>query len=220
MKDLLVYTADADAQAFMRSLLGRCRAIGIRELSFHIERHPQRDAGMVQSGAELVRMNKGRYRRVLLMWDHHGSGREHRHTPTEIETEICDKLDRFTWSGNHAVVVLIPELEQWLWYCESAVAAHCAISTEQLGQWVEERAARLGVETNTLKQTLPKELFEYIMRERLRRTISPRDFEEIGKRASIRTLMQCSSFQGIIAKLAAWFPLQEEQALGINQHQP
>ena len=58
MKDLLIYVADADAEAFLRSVLVKHQALGIRAVTFDIMRHPQRDAGMVQTGAELARMQK------------------------------------------------------------------------------------------------------------------------------------------------------------------
>ena len=129
MKDLLVYVADADALAFMKAILERPPALGIRPISFDIERHPMRDAGMVQSGAELVRMKKGRYHKALLMWDHHGSGRDHRQTPDVVSHEIQSKLDSFTWRENSAATVLVPELEQWLWFCENAMIAHLRITS-------------------------------------------------------------------------------------------
>lgn len=206
MKDLLVYVADADAQAFMRAVLNRPQALGIRSVSFDIERHPLRDGGMVQSGAELARMQKGKYRKALLMWDHHGSGRDHRQTSTQVEQEIQNKLDSFTWSGNSAVTVLVPELEQWLWFCENALAAHCGVTINQLTQWQDERATKLGRPSATLKIEQPKELFEHVMRERLKRTISPRDFEEIGKRAGVNGLLGCASFLAIVEALREWFP--------------
>ncbi|WP_018411100.1 methylation-associated defense system protein MAD4 [Methyloversatilis thermotolerans] len=206
MKDLLVYVADADALAFMRSTLNKHQALGIRAISFDIERHPQRDAGMVQSGAELARMKKGRYGKALLMWDHHGSGRDHKQEPIRAAGDIQGKLDAYTWSGNSAVVVLVPELEQWLWHCENAVAAHCGVTTAQLGEWVAERAQKLNISAETLKQEQPKELFEYVMREKLKRTVSPRDFEEIGKRAGITGLLACDSFRSIVDALRLWFP--------------
>lgn len=205
MKDLLVYAADADAMAFMRGMLGKPRALGIRPVDFDIERHPQRDAGMVQSGAELARMKKGHYHKVLLMWDHHGSGREHKQTPGQVQADTQAKLDAYTWKDNSAVTVLIPELEQWLWFCENAVAAHCQITLNQLAQWVDERAARLGKPAAVLKQEQPKELFEYVMREKLERTISPRDFEEIGVQAGVNGLLGCASFSAIVGILRAWF---------------
>jgi hypothetical protein len=206
MKDLLVYVADADALAFMRSMLRRHQALGIRSISFDIERHPQRDAGMVQSGAELARMKKGYYGKALLMWDHHGSGRDHRQGPHQVAGDIQGKLDTYTWSGNSAVVVLVPELEQWLWYCESAVATHCGVTTVELEQWIAVRAQKLNSSADALKQKQPKELFEYVMREKLRRTISPRDFEEIGKRAGVAGLLACDSFRSIADTFRLWFP--------------
>jgi len=205
VKDLLVYVADADALAFMRSILRRPQALGIRAITFDIERHPLRDSGMVQSGAELVRMKKGMYGKALLVWDHHGSGRDHKHAPADVCQEIQTKLDTFTWSGNSAVMILVPELEQWLWFCESAVVSHCGITQAQLDQWVQDRAGKLGKAVVSLKQQQPKELFEYIMRERLMQTISPRDFDEIGQRASVNALLGCETFSVIARTLRAWF---------------
>ena len=206
MKDLLVYVADADALAFMRSMLKKHQALGIRPISFDIERHPQRDAGMVHSGAELARMKKGRYGKALLMWDHHGSGRDHKQAPSQVAGDIQDKLDAYTWSGNSAVAVLVPELEQWLWHCEIAVAVHCDVTVAQLDEWVAERAQKLSRAAESLKQEQPKELFEYVLREKLKRTISPRDFEKIGERAGIAGLLACDSFRSIVEALRLWFP--------------
>lgn len=210
MKDLLVYVADADALAFMKAIMERPQALGIRPIDFEIERHPMRDSGMVQSGAELVRMEKGKYHKALLMWDHHGSGRDHKQAPDEVEQEIQRKLDSFTWSGNSAVVVLVPEQEQWLWFCESAVAAYCGVTVKQLNQWQNDRAQKLGLTSDALKAEQPKELFEHVMRERLKQTISPRDFEEIGKQASITKLLGCASFLSIAETLRSWFPVDPD----------
>lgn len=210
MKDLLVYVADADALAFMKAVLERPPALGIRPIGFGIERHPMRDSGMVQSGAELTRMKKGKYHKALLMWDHHGSGRDHRQAPEAVEEEIRNKLDAFTWRGNSAVTILVPELEQWLWFCENAVASYCKVTVNQLTQWQNERAQKLGVTPEALKAGQPKELFEHVMRDRLGRTISPRDFEEIGKRASITRLLECASFLAIAQTLRGWFPVDPD----------
>ena len=206
MKDLLIYVADADALAFMSAILSKWRALEIRSITFDIERHPQRDPGMVQSGAELVRMKKGHYSKALLMWDHHGSGREHRNTPEQVRGDIQNKLDAFTWKDNSTVTVLVPELEQWLWHCENALATHCGVTVNQLMQWVNEHAGKLNKTYEALKAEEPKELFEHVMCKRLKRTISPRDFEKIGQRASIENLMECESFQSIADILREWFP--------------
>lgn len=206
MKDLLLYVADADAQAFMESILRKPQALSIRPLNFHIERHPQKDSGMVQSGAELARMKKKEYQKVLLLWDHHGSGQDHKQSPEEVQNGIQKKLDSFTLSNHSAVFILVPELEQWLWFCENALLAHYKIAASHLLSWIEEHAKKLGCSMEELKSNHPKELFEHIMRYRLKRTISPRDFKEIGKRAGINELMRCANFQAIVKVLQRWFP--------------
>lgn len=205
MKDLLVYTADADAMAFMRSLLKRPQALGIREVSYEIERHPQRDCGMVQSAAELIRMKKGQYDKVLLIWDHHGSGREHRQGPRDVADEVQNKLDSYTWIDNSAVVVLIPELEQWLWFGEQAVATYYRITPSTLQNWIQLRSDQIGLSADALRRDQPKELFEYIVREKIKRTISPRDFEGIGAKISIAALERCQTFFLISRILRKWF---------------
>ena len=206
MKDLLLYVADADAQAFMNSLLNKPLALGIRQITFDIERHPQRDSGMVQSGSELTRMMKGKYQKALLTWDHHGSGREHKQSPEQVRDEIQKKLDSYTWRENSSVTIFVPELEQWLFYSENALISYFDISADQLNKWIADRCAKLGKAIDVLKAEQPKELFEYVMRDRLKRTISPRDFAEIGKLAGVNGLMACKSFRSVVDVLRVWFP--------------
>lgn len=206
MKDLFVYTADADAQQFLKSILKRPEALGIRPIEFHVERHPGRDSGMVHSGAELCRIYKNKFHRALLTLDHHGSGCERRQ-PQEIAHEIQDELDRVSWSNNSMVVVFVPELEQWLWHAENALLAHFNLTSAHLNSWVQQyQVKKQCLLVDDLKTNQPKELFEYVIREQLHRTISPRDFEEIGKLASIRGLINCQTFAQIVNVLRTWFP--------------
>jgi len=206
MKDLLLYVADADAEAFIRSVLNKPQALGIRAITFDIKRHPLRDSGMVQSGAELTRMEKGKYTKALLAWDYHGSGRNHKLTPKELCADIQRKLDTYTWCENSAVAIFVPEPEQWLWFCENAMCAYYGIDSLTLQRWHEERSQKMRKSVEDLKSEQPKELFEFVVRDRLKRTISPRDFGELGQRAGIGGLMACESFLSIVAKLREWFP--------------
>lgn len=144
MKELLVFVADADALAFMGAILRKPEAMGIRPVTFDIERHPLRDSGMVQTGAELVRMKKGRYQKALLMWDHHGSGRDHQQSPGEVREEIQGKLDSYTWAEDSAAVILVPELERWFWFCENAWLFHFGMTGDQLGHWMDEYSRKLN----------------------------------------------------------------------------
>jgi len=206
MKDLLVFAADADIGAFVGSVLERPVAVAINPVTFDIIRHPLRDSGMVQTGPELARMKKGFYRKVVLLWDHHGSGRERRGSPQQMASELCSRLDDASWAGNRAAVVLVPELEAWLWYAQPALAACWGISPSDLQDWVSNYAKTFGKPVAQVKREQPKELFEQIAGRRLRRTISPRDFAEIGRRASVPALMRCESFGSLIQTLRDWFP--------------
>jgi hypothetical protein len=102
--------------------------------------------------------------------------------------------------------VLEPELEQWLWHCELAVTEHLRVTPDQLREWTAAFAQRAKMTPEATKRDRPKELFEQIVKVRLKRTISPRDFEHIGRRASIPSLMACPSFAEIVQALRSWFP--------------
>ena len=168
---------------------------------------------MVHSGAELARMQKKEFRHALLTLDHHGSGREGRgRLPQDIINEIQGKLNKFSWSDRSSVVIFVPELEQWLWHAENAMLAHFELTGNQLNSWVDDRAKKLGRSVDDLKTNQPKELFEYVIRDRLRRTISPRDFEEIGTRAGVDGLMKSQSFAAIVNLLRCWFPYHHQPA--------
>lgn len=206
MKDLLLYAADADAEAFLKAILARPEALGTRPFSFDTDRHPMRDSGMVQTGPALARMKKGRHSKLLMVLDHHGSGRDHIRSPAQLSDDLGNRLDQVSWSGNHAVTVLAPELEQWLWYCMPAVSTHLETPTEMLDRWGAEWAAGRKITLADAQRDYPKELFEHILRDRLRRTISPRDFQRIGERAGITRLCDCPSFQQIVTTLRRWFP--------------
>ncbi len=124
----------------------------------------------------------------------------------ELEIEVQARLDSYSWSGRSATTALVPEVEVWLWYCEAALAKHCGVTADAIGPCLQAFALKRGKPLETLKQEQPKELFEYLMREHLRRTISPRDFEEIGRQASIKGLRKCPSFERIVGILQGWFP--------------
>jgi hypothetical protein len=205
MKDLLVYTADADAEAVIRSVLKRHKALDIRKIESDIERHPLRDAGMFQSGAELARMKKRQYGKALLIWDYHGSGRDKRQTAEDSQQEIQAKLNEFTWKDNSATVVLVPELEEWLWHNLSSIAVHLGWTVEILENTIDIYANARNCGRNEVYQKYPKELFEFVMR-KAKRTISPRDFEQIAQKASMKDWQNSPSFYRILQTLRSWFP--------------
>ncbi len=206
MKDLLIFTADADAQAFVKAILLRPQALKVRHnITFDVDRHTMRDSGMYTTGAELVRLQKPNYRYTVLIFDYHGSGREHKHKASFITTTIQNKLDSVTWKGRSSVLVCVPELEEWLWHCESALLRHWKISENQWMRWKSQQAKHLGGTVGDICKTKPKELFECMVKNCIGQTISPRDFGEIAKHASITALQQSASFNHLASILRGWF---------------
>lgn len=205
MKDLFVLTADLDAKVVMQSVLQRHRSLSISPISFDVDRHTMRDAGVVKDGPELVRRYKGMYRKVLLLWDYHGSGWQ-RFSPEECELKMQNRLDSVTWKDNSGAIVLVPELEEWLWQNDSSICRRLGISGDDLRNWTAEFAGKQKATVENVKQSQPKELFEFICLDKVGRTISPKDFEVIASTASLTDWLMSKSFASVVSILRNWFP--------------
>jgi hypothetical protein len=206
MKDLFVQAADMDAKMFLSSILEKHDALEIRPISYDIETYPLHDSGMITTGTDLSRMRKGRYEKIILIWDHEGSGRERKQASSEVEREMAAKLDSITWRGNNSTIALVPELESWLWHCQSAIVRHYGIDAARLDALSEEAADRMGMALAVAKTERPKELFEALVKRGIHRTISPRDFQLIGHYAGIKGLLESASFAMLRDILQCWFP--------------
>ena len=212
MKDLFVLAADADAQALLQSLLSRHRALGIRPISYHVHRFPGRDSGMVQTGPEIARVlvDKSQYSRLLLIWDYHGSGWESKGV-AHFAARIQERLNGVTWHQRASAVVLVPELEEWLWHCNRSIAMHLAMSETELGTSAGHAATRLGKPVEHSMQELPKELFEIVLHSRLRRQPLPEDFSILGASAKIGDLHRSKSFDSFNRILQSWFAPNDQK---------
>jgi hypothetical protein len=209
MKDLFVQTADMDAKMFICSILQKHKAIGIRPITFAIEAHPLHDSGMIKSGTELSRLKKGKYSKIILIWDHEGSGREHKYQAQEIEDQLRQELDDITWSTNNDAIALVPELESWLWHCKPSIAHHYSLDIQSLDKLIEDAAKQLGMAPDKAMIEKPKELFEFLVRDGIGRTISPKDFQMIGQYAGINNLEASETFLKLRTTLRSWFPVEE-----------
>jgi hypothetical protein len=179
MMDLFVLAADADMKAVFEALLARPNALSIRPISSKVDRHPYRDSGVFTDGPELVRMiPKGDYHRFILAFDHHGSGCNR--PPEECATTVQERLDSFTFKDRSMVVVIDPELEEWLWHDPSVIADN--------------------IEAHTTVG--PKER----LRQFFKRKPRPQDFEQIASRADLRTWNSSHSFRILKETLQNWFP--------------
>jgi hypothetical protein len=178
MKDLFVLTADADMLVVFRTILGRPDALGIRPISFDVDRHANRDSGVFRNGPELLRaIPKNDFRYFVLAFDHDGSGCNRQ--PAECATTLQERLDSFTFKNRSAVVVIAPELEEWLWHDPSAITNSIAADTIP------------G----------PKER----LRQVFNRKPLPRDFDRIASRANLQAWESSPSFRILKTTLQNWF---------------
>jgi hypothetical protein len=161
-----------------RTILGRPGALGIRPISFAVDRHTNRDSGVFRNGPELLRaIPKDDFRYFAIAFDHDGSGCSRR--PEECAQTVQDRLDSFTFKDRSAVIVIAPELEEWLWRDPSSI-------------------------TNNVDLAAIRD-----PKERLRRVFKrkplPRDFERIAARANLQAWESSASFQFLRTTLQNWF---------------
>ena len=207
MKDLFVLTADADAEAVMRRVLRRPHAIGIREISCEVDRHIGRDPGIIHNGPALVRFKKGLFHRVLLLWDHQGSGKEGESSHT-VQDSMATQLDHLTWKDNHLAIAVVPELEEWLWHNPESVRKHLDISEQEMNIWVDEFVKKTDRDLGQAGRAGPKERFGHLVHKKRQHGPRPDDFEKIASIASLIQWQQSASFGAIVKRLREWFPIQ------------
>jgi hypothetical protein len=212
MKDLFVFAADADAGAVVRAVLERPLSLGIRPITFDVDRHPYRDPGMIVSGPEFARLHKGKYQRVILVWDHCGSGCEKRFDATQSAERIQTRLDTCTWKDCSAAVAIVPELEEWLWRNRPSICSHFQIDATQLEAWAAEFGRQFDRTADSIIREKPKEAFEYVVREKKRRPISPADYGKIAARAGLKSWRDSESFALLVETLRRWFPKEKNGA--------
>jgi hypothetical protein len=205
-QDLYVLAADADAKALLDEILGsRHRSFGMREISFYVERSTSRDWGMVIDGPERVRGKKALYNKLVLIWDYHGSGWETKNkkvAPPECQSRIIKRLAGVSWKDNSAAIILVPELEEWLWRDPESIRQCLELSAPQMDEAIQRYAKKKNKKVEHCKSNCPKEL----LRELFLRKPLPEDFKNIASRANLDSWRRSSSFNTLVTTLATWFP--------------
>ena len=210
MKDLFVLTADSDAQALIRAVLGRHRDLQIRPIAFEVQRFPGRDSGMVKEGPEIARalVKKAEYSRLILVWDHHGSG-WHNLSAEQAVTRIQQRLDGVTWADRSAAVVVVPELEEWLWRCPASIARCLESNAAELDIVTARVVSGLNSSLERCFREKPKELFEAVLYHKRRRQPLPEDFAMLGSSADLAKWRDSGTFGRFVEILRTWFPREK-----------
>ena len=202
MKDLVALVADKDMEYTLKGLLTRPQALGIRKIDFDVFAHPEHDPGCALYGVGFLSQFHEQYDYALLMFDHEGSGRDS--TPAVgLRDSTNREFARSPWGERAATVVLVPELEAWVWSDSPHVDEVTGWQGRQpeLRRWMQEHR---WLDTKSVKPARPKEAFQAA----LRATGTPRSSSLYRRLAEKVSLKRCTdpafdTFKGI---LRGWFP--------------
>ncbi|MEO5335011.1 MAG: hypothetical protein H7839_23605 [Magnetococcus sp. YQC-5] len=205
-KDLLVLTADADAEAIMNAIMPRYQSIGMREICFDVKRHPMHDSGLFKDGPELTRLFKNQYEYLIIILDYHGSG-------CNSDVQKCSqnlqaRLDDVTWSSHSFSSIIVPEIEEWLWHNIESICNFFHIDGSELQKIIQVYCNQKKLGDFSLARTNhPKEFIDYLSYVKLRKNhLLPREYRMIAERASLADWQNSSSFNHLVSQLRAWFP--------------
>ena len=199
-KDLYVLTADADMKATMEALLPRYQSLGIRQITFTVERHVQHDPGCRLYAARWLQPFRSSHSYALVMFDRHGSGTGDR---LAIQTQVEAQLGGAGWQARSKAIVIDPELETWVWntspWTSKVLGWHGKPST--MRTWLERRGLWPA---NRVKPPAPKRAMKAVLREtRVRH--SPTVFGDLARQVGTRGC-QDPAFADLRSTLRQWFP--------------
>ncbi|MBX3176396.1 MAG: hypothetical protein KF886_03470 [Candidatus Hydrogenedentes bacterium] len=205
-KDLVVLAADKDMEHAVKGILGRWKSLQIRELTWDIFVHPNRDPGCLLEAHEFLRDHSGRYRRAIIMLDRDGCGKESSGA-SAIESGIEERLRNTGWDGRCAAIALVPELEAWVWSDSSEVPRVLGWAGVQ-PQLRDQLIAQGLLEPNHLKPVDPKRALEFA----LKRVKIPRSASIYHQIACSVSLSRCEdpAFNKFKTTLQSWFPVGSE----------
>lgn len=201
-KDLIVLTADKDATFALSAILERHQALGIRDVTFDVYSHPQRDSGCRLRGHTFLRSRRSDYTHALQLFDVEGCGREGV-SREQLELEAETRLRQSGWGDGAAAIVIAPELESWVWSGSTHVARALGWTDEPeaLSAWLAERFDR---SPDSSKPSRPKEAMEAALRE-VRKPWSSAIHRQIASHVSLRTCVD-PGFDKLKSTLQSWFP--------------
>ncbi len=205
MIDLLVLVADLDCEQTLTGLLARTHALRTREFSYKILRHPGRDPGCRMNAESFLRPFHRLYSRAVVVFDHEGSGAEST-SASDLELSVEHKLRINGWDERAAVVVVSPELENWVWSVSPRVdeILGWAGRVPSLRQWlVSEKLADGGQS----KPSRPKEALDAALQQVQKRP-SAAIFRQLAERISFQSC-QDRALQKLVTFVQQSFPIDQ-----------
>lgn len=147
-KDLLVLTADKDANLGIGALLNRQVDLGIRSITFECRSHPKHDSGVLIGAHDFLRPFLRYFEYALVVFDLEGCGREGLGR-AGVERKIHENLTANGWQGRCEVVAINPELESWVWDETLRVAPALGWDKQRLADWLRREEFLAGTTGQT-----------------------------------------------------------------------
>lgn len=201
MKDLIVLTADKNTEFLLTGLFSRIPRVQLtKQVHFDIYTHIHKDAGVFNTAHEFLRPFCGLYRYALVVFDHEGCGHEVL-SREEIEQQIESLLFANGWPERAGVIVISPEIENWIWVNSTHIKRSITWEFAQdIYDWLHAEGWK---DPASLKPSRPKEAFEAV----LYQTRTPRSssiYREIAENASFN---RCAdpAFLKMIDLIQTWF---------------
>jgi len=202
--DLVVLVPGKDEEQALTGLLtSRTGSLSIRQPAFRILRHPRRDNGCYREADQVLQPLQAQARHALVVFDHEGSGQEGV-APHDLAAEVKGRLTRSGWGDRCEAVVIVPELEAWVWSESPHLGKTLGWSGRKpnLREWLRERGSWPA---GKAKPPRPKEAVEAATRA-VRLPRSSAIYRQLAENVSIERC-QDASFLQLVAILRRWFPL-------------
>ena len=215
--DLVVLTADKDAHFGVEGLLSRPERFGVRRLDEVKYLEAGGDGDCRTYAPDLLRPFVGKYEYALVLFDWEGCGMDtaKRHkkavSPQIVESEVKTRLEQNGWKDHAEVVILVPELEIWMWNSSPKLDEIVGWQNHipDLRTWVRQQPEFLMRGDLPNKPERPKEALLAALRE-AREPPSASLFHQMGARVGKTHLDRSRepAFAKFKTTLQRWFPLE------------
>lgn len=208
MRDCIFLLADKNMQAAFEGFLGRAgfsQSLGCGAFDFD-PRHDivvaagDNDPGLYTRGHELLRPYQATHRHAVVVLDAEWEGSPGKDA---IAEHLAENLKSTGWAeGALAVIVIDPELENWIWQQNDHVARGLGFDTSN--ELMADPDLQKVWPAAQTKPSSPKEILETLLKKR-RIPRSSAIYKQITSQVSVRRC-QDTAFQTMVETLRAWFP--------------
>lgn len=204
MRDCIFLLADKNMQATFEGFLTRpafYRSLECSEFAFDlIVAAGDNDPGLYTRGHELLRPFQISHRHAVVVLDAQWDGTPGKEAITE---HLTANIQATGWKADLFVVIVIdPELENWIWQRNKHVAQGMGFSDSY--ELMADSDVQEAWPQGQAKPASPKEILETLLRKK-RIPRSSSIYKQITSQVSIRNC-QDSAFQRLVEKLRTWFP--------------